>query len=65
MTPKEIAKKLIDRFINIEYLRNFEGMDKELAKQCALILCDELIYNTDVYSGWEEVKSEVEKYDCI
>ena len=42
MTPKETAKELVEKFINIDYLKHFEGMDYRLAKECALISLEEI-----------------------
>jgi hypothetical protein len=70
MESKEKAKELVDRFRNVDYLKDFEGMDIILAKQCALILCDEII---ELHKGkfmcerenqnesyWQQVKQEIE-----
>lgn len=54
MTPKEKAIELFEKMY-------FQTTTKYDAKQCALIAVDELIQNTDVYSYWDEVKSEIEK----
>ena len=43
MTAKAKAKELVDRFINVEYLIDFQGMTLELAKQCALIAQENLL----------------------
>lgn len=43
MSPKEKSLELVDRFINVEYLIDFQGMTLELAKQCALIAVDEIL----------------------
>ena len=37
MTPKEKAKELVEKFQNVELLKDFEGMDFKLAKECAEI----------------------------
>ena len=64
MTPKEKAKEIVNKFINMDSCRNhaYEHLDgnicSHLAKQCALIAVDEIInsnphsnpLNTDVYS---------------
>jgi hypothetical protein len=71
-SPKEKAKELVDRFRNVDYLKDYEGMDEELAKQCALILVDEIIncdnnfiriLKHEATSGkvyWQQVKQEIE-----
>jgi hypothetical protein len=61
MTPKEKAKKLYDKYCNME-----SWCDD--AKECALIAVDEIInhhsqeqglYRIDQYY-WEQVKTEIE-----
>lgn len=66
MTPKEKAKQLIICYSRNKHLQF--GLNDFLAKQCALILVDELItegFFTDGYynraSFWQEVKQEIEK----
>jgi hypothetical protein len=72
MTPKEKANKLCMRFLiqtttNIPY-----GINKTIAKECALIAVDEilsdyknyLMHENTEYKGlmyWQEVKTEIEK----
>ena len=76
MTPKDKAEELVDKFMNI---RNIKLSDYSIiylptAKQCALIVVDEidlLIQNStpkdDPYGNlfaleyWQEVKQEIEK----
>ena len=62
MTPKEKAKELVDKMINVGLLNNYE------AKLCALIAIDEILKNNkilfeDVLNDyyWQEVKQEIEK----
>ena len=67
MTPKEKAKKLVDRFINQmpKYLQGKTG--RLTAKQCALICVDEMLeelgeeYLPRAYKYWQEVKQEIKK----
>jgi hypothetical protein len=64
MTPKEKADKLcIDFLIKPNTTDIRFGMDKQLAKQCALIAVDEILkinpYKARNY--WQEVKTEIEK----
>jgi len=82
MTPKEKAKELVDKFrgMNCEEIQDDEALILyticgHLAKQCALILCDEIIEETnkyafdqEIYHGvnpvanyFEQVKNEIEK----
>jgi hypothetical protein len=64
MTPKEKAKELVNKYLQIYDGRVVEG------KQCALIAVDEIIQAirfTDAKSDlgyvgyWQEVKIEIEK----
>ena len=66
MKPKEKAKELVDKYVKMEYLKDFQGMYLPLAKQCALIAVDEIIYVLDEYIDpvrmyWQEVKKEIQK----
>ena len=62
MTPKEKAKKLVERMI-IYHSPNDE--DYETAKECALIAVDEILnviwHTIDEVYYWEHVKKEIEK----
>lgn len=72
MTPKEKAFELIDKYSLLVPIE-FGGMDKNLAKQCALIAVDEMFEEISKWAGgefqqWEkqrwkyllEVKQEIE-----
>ena len=72
MTPKEKTIKLIDKFI--QYTPAEEAFELLYAKQCALILVDEVLKELDaetwgleMYEAfdrqryWQEVKKELEK----
>lgn len=65
MEAKEKGKELVDKYINVEYLIDFDGMTFELAKECALIAVDEILNNgfdfTDESEYWHAVKTEIEK----
>lgn len=78
MTTQQIkAKELVDKFVNIQSLKDFGGMDMELAKQCAIICCDEKIetllsnignqkhfwteHERSLYDDLVMVKQEIEK----
>ena len=73
MTPKEKADKLCIDFLIKPNTRDIRfGMDKQLAKQCALIAVEEilsdyknyLMHENTEYKGlmyWQEVKKEIEK----
>jgi hypothetical protein len=64
MTPQEKADELFKAYLNV-------GMGNGWAKQCALIVADEVIANIepsvsmDVITArikyWQEVKNEIEK----
>lgn len=62
MTPKEKATQLIDKMLYC-----YQGhIDKYTAKQCALIVVDELIDNgidddKQILNYWKEVKQEINK----
>jgi hypothetical protein len=68
MTPKEKADKLCMRFLiqtttDIPY-----GINKTIAKECALIAVDEILEWSSQWSGlhneisyWQDVKTEIEK----
>jgi len=63
MTPKEKAKKLVDKMW-IYSLPNANGSWQN-AKKCALIAVDEVLYmligDNLVIDYWKEVKQEIEK----
>jgi hypothetical protein len=59
MTPKEEAKEIIDKFLNIEfeYTKNLLPIASlEKAKQCALICVQSKI---DDYQSWSDLNSIV------
>jgi hypothetical protein len=75
MTPKQEALELIQKYLNVDFLKDFEGMNLELAKECSIIAIDEIdnIYqkltpkdNPYFYlfqlEYWQEVKQEVLTY---
>jgi hypothetical protein len=66
MTPKEKAKKLVDKYNHNKLL--YMHLNLEKAKQCALIAVDEIIYTLyDVNSPyiykqidfWHQVRHEI------
>ncbi len=75
MTHKDKAAELLMKFQNIESLKDFGGMDFEIAKQCAIISVDEIIHALllppianhghmlfdSQLDYWQSVKSELEK----
>ena len=67
MTPKEKAKELfMDMKYHIPYIHDpTEPSEDKIAKQCALIAVDELIYETQFevpnvrQRYWQQVKQEI------
>ena len=71
MTPKEKAKELIDRMLDVAYNHDCYGSEYLVAKDAALIAVDEVVA-ADWYiptsedfekwtSYWQQVKQEIEK----
>ena len=62
MTPKEKAEMLVDEYYQLlgEYIFNGHF---DIAKECALITVNELIYETDMdeLTYYRKVKQEIEK----
>ena len=69
MTPKEKAEELIQKYLNMNdgLIQEFIPIPIEGARQCALIMCDELLCNSTFLLSngesyfWNEVKKEIEK----
>ena len=75
MTPKEKAIDLMAGFYDIKSNEPDYGMEREMAKKCALIAVDEILNSNPSYDDygcngwiiidnseyWEEVKKEIEK----
>ena len=61
MTPKEKAIELVSRFLT--YSNQFYDNDIRDAKQCAIILVDEILNILPLANRdfWQEVKKEIEK----
>ena len=68
MTPKEKAEDLVDLYLKNKRLTF--ALNKFLAKQCALIAVDEILYSIIKINKydfgtlnyyWQEVKQEIEK----
>jgi len=68
MTPKDKAKELIQKYLNMNdgLIQEFIPIPIEGARQCALIMCDELLSNStfllsngEIYF-WQKVKQEIE-----
>lgn len=63
MTPKQKSKELFDKFLPLVEAFSCEGQT-ENAKQCALILVDEILpinSNPKAIEYWQEVKQNIEK----
>jgi hypothetical protein len=43
MTPKEKAKELVDKFWYVEPEESCDGMEYQMAQQCALIAVEEML----------------------
>jgi hypothetical protein len=71
MTPKEKAQELVDIYKIFVIGRNDSVIEKQNAKQCALIAVDEIIASNPIAfdeddnciakQWWQEVKQEIEK----
>jgi hypothetical protein len=72
MTPKEKAEELLSKYLiyfPVFYTEKEYGYDEEKAKQCALIVVDEIQdfmidsddFNIYWVNYWREVKNEIEK----
>jgi hypothetical protein len=63
MTAKQKAEELVLKYLRIE--NNIpEWFNTHIAKQCALIACDEVLGYMGADRGtefWQEVKREIEK----
>ena len=67
LTPKRKAEELVQQFIDVPILQDFGGMDKRIAKECALIALGEILKHNpsepceyidrDLY--WEDVRNEI------
>jgi hypothetical protein len=71
MTPKQKAEQLVDKFMNVSSnkMSDHSRMYLPTAKECAIILVDEILDSTIFYFNdddlfvehWQEVKQEIEK----
>jgi hypothetical protein len=64
MIPKEKAKKLVDKYLDID--SKYEYLSYSMAKQCALIAVDEILSlcwngNMVAMEYWQKVKQEIEE----
>lgn len=70
MTPKEKAKELVDKYINLypSYIIMFQGdIDKAQSdiKQCALIAVDEMLEEISKWAGGEFQEWEKERWKYL
>jgi hypothetical protein len=56
MTSKEEAIALVTKFENIQYLKHYEGMDTELARQCAII---------EINGRMDEIRLVMQYFNCF
>ena len=67
MTPQEKAIQLVDSFMDLSEEQEYNTpryMSKEMAKQCALIACNEVLGYMGAdrgYEFWMTVKLEIKK----
>jgi len=58
-----LAREIVNKFIKTEYLKDFGGMDLELAKECALLEIDGRIQEVQHWQPrvifLQEVKKEI------
>jgi hypothetical protein len=63
ITPKEKAEKLVLTYLKLQE-PNYNWFHNGLAKQCALICCDEVLGDMGAdrgYEFWSQVKDELQK----
>ena len=69
MTEKEKALELISKYQNHAMLKDFDGMDFEIARGCALIGIDEMLNHVEVpshiYKWLLGVKRELESIEDV
>ena len=67
LTPRRKAIVLVDTFMDIGEEQEYNTpryLSKDIAKQCALITCNEVLGHMGAdrgYEFWTEVKQEIEK----
>ena len=69
--PEDKAKELVQSFRPYVWQRihiRSEGQEKEYAKACAIICCNEVLHtlsnaatSTEPYTYWQQVKSSIEQ----
>lgn len=67
MTEKEKALELIGKYQEHAMLKDFGGMDFEIARGCAMIGLDEILYHIEVpshtYQWLKQVRLELERVE--
>ena len=64
MTPKEKATELFEKMLSTDKVDNYSFVSNNVAKQCALICCDEILsisFDEKTFFYWQEVKQNIEK----
>jgi hypothetical protein len=56
MTPQQKANELVGNFCNVEFLQDYEGMDYELAKECAIIAVNVIIESRKDDGAFDDTK---------
>jgi len=56
MTPKEKAKELVDKFWYVEPEESCDGMEYQMAQQCALIAVEEMLGE---YQSMSDLESKI------
>lgn len=66
--PKEKATELFEKMLSTDKVDSYSFVSNNVAKQCALICCDEIIQAMDdvmlpnpFKQYWQEVKQNIEK----
>ena len=65
MTPKEKAEELVQEFMDIKHIKlsDYSMIGWPTAKHCALVVCKNVLANTDsdtTKEFWNNVKEEIE-----
>lgn len=61
--PKEKATELFEKMLSTDKVDNYSFVSNNVAKQCALILVDEILpinSNPKAIEYWQEVKQNIE-----
>ena len=65
MTEKEKALELIGKYQKLAMLKDFGGMDFEIARGCAMIGLDEMLEEvpSHIYQWFKQVRLELERVE--